>query len=137
MLVTGGCYCGELRYAISTEPLFRAQCHCRQCQYFTGGHPQVAMAVARSGFSYTVGRPAAYTREDLESPATREFCGNCGVHVAARTPALPDAVLIRPGTLDDPSIFGRPEIAVFAAEKQVFHHVPDDVPCFDGIPHSE
>jgi len=134
MKSTGRCYCGELQYEISSEAVFRAQCHCRECQYFTGGHPRVAMAIALADFRYTAGSPSSFTRNDLESPVTREFCGICGVHVAARTPAQPNHVLVHPGTLDDPSIFGQPEIAIFTAERQEFHHVPDGIPNFDRIP---
>ena len=131
---TGGCYCGQLRYEISSEPLGRAQCHCRQCQYFTGGHPQVAMAVPRDAFRYSAGTPTRYTRADLENPVTRHFCPACGVHLVAESPALPDALLVRPGTLDDPDLFGRPQIAVFTREKRLFHHVPDEVPSFADVP---
>lgn len=45
MKFEGGCYCGELRYEAEGEPLAKAQCHCRQCQYFSGGHPNVLLCV--------------------------------------------------------------------------------------------
>ncbi len=31
MEVEGGCYCGAVRYKASGEPLFKGQCHCREC----------------------------------------------------------------------------------------------------------
>jgi len=38
------------------------------------------------------------------------------------------------GTLDDPSVYGGAQMAIFAAEGQPFHLVADGVPAFDGLP---
>ena len=37
MRLEGGCYCGEVRYVAEGDPMMQAQCHCRECQYITGG----------------------------------------------------------------------------------------------------
>jgi hypothetical protein len=33
---TGGCACGAIRYEISVEPIFQAECQCRDCQRMSG-----------------------------------------------------------------------------------------------------
>ena len=134
MILTGRCYCGRVRYELAAAPLFRAQCHCREGQYFTGGHPHVGMAFPKAAFRYTQGEPKRFRRNDIPNAVTREFCPECGTHLLGLTPPLPDVVLIQPGTLDDPSQFGLPDIAVFTREKQSFHHVPDGIPTFETIP---
>ena len=104
MSLEGGCYCGSLRYTIEGDPMMKLQCHCRECQYISGGSVNMAMAVPDAGFSYTKGAPKGFTRSDLESPVTREFCAECGTHILARAPGLPGAVVLKVGTLDDPSV---------------------------------
>ena len=71
MEIQGGCYCGGLRYEATGDPLFKGQCHCRECQYISGGHPNVVVAMPESGFSYTMGSPKQFRRSDLEKPVTR------------------------------------------------------------------
>ena len=50
MNVEGGCYCGALRYQAEGEPLFKGQCHCRECQYITGGSVNVVMGMPEARY---------------------------------------------------------------------------------------
>jgi hypothetical protein len=134
MIAEGHCYCGALRYRAEGEPLFKGQCHCRECQYISGGHPNVVLGMPAAGFAYTKGQPKVFERSDLAAPAAREFCAECGTHVLARSPGLAGAVLIKVGTLDDPSLFGAPQMVIFTVDKQGFHHVPAGVPTFERLP---
>ena len=93
MKIEGGCYCGALRYQVEGDPLFKGQCHCRECQYISGGSVNVTMGMPEAGFSYTKGSPAKFERSDLEKPVTREFCALCGTHIASRPPGLPAVLL--------------------------------------------
>ena len=52
-------------YGTEGDPLFKGQCHCRECQYISGGHPNVVMGMPESGFSYAKGKPKAFRRSDL------------------------------------------------------------------------
>lgn len=133
MKLQGGCYCGALRYEAEGEPLFKGQCHCRECQYISGGSVNVTMAMPESGFRYTKGSPRQFRRSDLERPVTREFCGECGTHTLSRAPGLP-AVLLKVGTLDDPSLFGGPQMAIYLCDRQSFHQVPEGIATFDRLP---
>jgi hypothetical protein len=134
MALEGGCYCGALRYEATGDPLFKGQCHCRECQYISGGNPNLLMAMPESGFKYTKGAPKAFRRSDLDNPVTRDFCADCGTHVLAKAPGVPGAVIIKVGTLDDPAAFGSPQMAIFTIDSQSFHHVPDGIPSFERTP---
>jgi hypothetical protein len=133
MKLEGGCYCGEVRYAAEGEPKFKAHCHCGECQYFSGGAPNMFLLMPPAGFAYTRGTPRQFSRRDLENAVRREFCGECGTHLVTRRPGLP-AVILKVGTLDDPGVFGRPQMAIFTIDRQAFHHIPDGLPAFERLP---
>ena len=133
MKLEGGCYCGEVRYEAEGEPVMKAQCHCRECQYITGGSPNVFIAMPVAGFHYTKGEPKGFARTDIPRPVTREFCPNCGTHLATRPQGFP-AVVVKVGTLDEPSQFGGPDMAIFTVDKQAFHQIADGVPAFERFP---
>lgn len=72
MTLSGGCYCGEVRYEVTAEPVLNGQCHCRPCQHISGGGPNYYMLIPPEGFSFTAGKPKAYSRPDLANAVTRE-----------------------------------------------------------------
>jgi hypothetical protein len=119
---------------VEGDPIFKGQCHCRECQYISGGHPNAVMGVPAAGFQYTKGSPKQFTRSDLERPVAREFCGQCGTHILAKPPGMPGALMLKVGTLDDPSVYGSPDMVIYTIDKQSFHHVPEGVPTFERLP---
>jgi len=133
MDVAGGCYCGQVRYTAKDDTALKAQCHCRECQYISGGAPNIFMLMPLDGFTYTKGTPKQFARSDLEAPVTREFCADCGTHLTTRRPGLP-FVILKVGTLDDPSVFGTAKMAIFTIDKQPFHLIPDGLPAFERLP---
>ena len=134
MVIEGGCYCQALRYRLEGEPLFKGQCHCRECQYISGGHPNAVMGMPEAGFAYTKGTPKSYSRQDLEAPVAREFCAECGTHILSRAPTVPGAVLMKVGTFDDPALYGSPQVVIYTIDKQPFHHVPAGIATFERVP---
>jgi hypothetical protein len=133
MTFGGGCYCGKIRYVAQGEPRLKAQCHCRECQYISGGAPNMFMLMPPEGFRYVSGTPKAFARSDLEQPVTREFCETCGTHIASRRPGL-NVVILKVGTLDDPSLFGAPQMAIYAVDRQPFHIIPETLPVHERLP---
>jgi hypothetical protein len=133
MKIEGGCYCGGLRYVAEGDPMMKAQCHCRECQYISGGSPNVIVGMPVGGFRYTKGEPKQFTRSDIPRPVTREFCPECGTHILTRAKGFP-GVILKVGTFDDPSQFGGPDMAIFTIDKQAFHSIPDGLPAFERFP---
>lgn len=134
MAITGRCYCGALRYEVEGEPVFKGQCHCRECQFITGGGPNIFMGVPAAGLRFVEGEPKGFTREDLEGPATREFCANCGTHILTRTPRNPTVVILKVGTLDDAAVFDGPQIAIWTDDMPPYHRIPEGVATYPKFP---
>jgi len=133
MKLEGGCYCGAVRYVAEGEPMLKAQCHCRECQYISGGAPNMFVLMPPGGFTYTKGTPKQFSRSDLEKPVTREFCAECGTHMVTR-PRVTPAIVLKVGTLDNPSLFDGPQMAIYTIDKQAFHQIPEGLPAFERLP---
>lgn len=136
MKVEGGCYCGAVRYKAEGEPMMKAECFCRECQYTTGGGNLLVMAMPVEGFELTKGAVKGFARDDIENAVTREFCGNCGTHLFTRAPGFEAGVIIKVGSLDDPSVFGKAESANYVCDAQPYHRLPDDMPVNQKWMHS-
>lgn len=113
--------------------MLKAQCHCRECQYISGGGPNYFMILPVEGFVWTKGTPATFARSDLDTPVSRRFCSTCGTHL---TTELPDGmrVVVKVGTLDEPDRFGGPKIAIYTEDSQPYHLIAEGIPTFERLP---
>jgi hypothetical protein len=102
---TGGCACGAIRYEVEGEAMFQVACHCRACQYSTGGAPTLAMIFPKTALKVLKGEPRTYWSEgDSGAQVGRCFCEACGSPVFSEPPGGQIAV-VKVGGLDDPSGF--------------------------------
>jgi hypothetical protein len=51
-----------------------------------------------------------------------------------RSQALKGAVILKVGAMDDPSLFGQPQMLMQTADAQSFHHIPDGIQSFERFP---
>ena len=93
----------------------------------------IVMVFAQEDFKYVKGKPSMFARSDLETPVNRYFCRNCGTAIGSISPSRPNSMIIKVGTLDDPSVFN-PGAAIFTCDQQAFHYIPDGLPSFDKRP---
>ena len=136
MKVQGGCYCGAIRYEANGDPMMRAECYCRECQYITGGANVLVMAMPIDGFTLVKGAVKGFTRDDIEHAVTREFCEHCGTHLFTRAPRFKEGVIIKVGSMDDPSLFGKADSANHVSDALPHHRLPDDIPLHQKWMHS-
>ena len=80
-LLTGGCQCGAVRYALHEWPGTPHVCHCRMCQKAVGA-PFAAFAEVRlDAFQWTRGAPAWFRSSEA---VERGFCRDCGTSLHFR-----------------------------------------------------
>lgn len=133
MDIEGGCYCGEVRFAIEGEIKMRALCLCRTCQKISGGAGNLFIGLLAEQFRYVQGVPKMICLESGIGP-TREFCPTCGVHLAARSPKAPGGLVVKVGALDDPTVFEGASMVFWTEQKEAFHLLPPNVPTFPRHP---
>lgn len=105
MKFSGGCLCGAIRYDAAGEALAQGACHCRDCQYVSGGGPAYTIILPRSAFTLRKGQLKVHRAKTGSGMYVREFCVECGTHVLGFNEATPDFIAIRAGTMDDPGMF--------------------------------
>ena len=62
---TGGCLCGNIRYALTEPPLFVGTCHCRMCQKWTGRPMFASATFATSAVKVLFGSPKKYKSSEV------------------------------------------------------------------------
>jgi hypothetical protein len=80
-VLTGGCQCGAIRFALTAAPMRVSICHCRMCQKAAGAPFASFADVEKSDFSWTRGQPAAFRSSSI---AERDFCRDCGTPLSFR-----------------------------------------------------
>jgi len=104
--LTGGCFCGAIRYEVSAPPQVTLSCHCRDCQYVSGGAPAHAMIVGADDVAITKGKPKEHrTISAKGNRMARLFCETCGTPLFAKNEAHPEILQVKAGSLDDTSQF--------------------------------
>ena len=74
----GSCYCGDIGYEISGEPLTCYACHCSECQTKTGGAFALTIVLPETSLSLTKGEPREWLDDRGDSQVLTRLCGNCG-----------------------------------------------------------
>jgi len=89
--VTGGCYCGAVRYEADVFLHSAYYCHCTTCQKTSGQPAEIAVPVKVGSLRFTNEQPLYYTSSDW---AERGFCKHCGSRMIFRPLATDDDWLI-------------------------------------------
>jgi hypothetical protein len=102
--VEGGCLCGAVRYRLTAPPLSVYNCHCRDCQRTSGAANEMSMPVRRETLEHLSGELVGYDKTADSGRTVRQLrCARCGTKVWNEPLASPALLIVKPGTLDDPS----------------------------------
>lgn len=122
-VLTGGCQCGAVRYAVTMPPRNVHYCHCRMCQKAVGNVFAALAPVKKAAIRWTAAPPAIY---DSSSVAERGFCPACGTPLSFAYKQS-EWIAVTVGSLDNPADV-RPENH-YGIESQVpWLVVADDLP---------
>jgi hypothetical protein len=97
-MLTGGCFCGELRYEVSGTPFHETNCHCTICRRTTGAAFVTWFSVRRAELRFTRGEPRRF---QSTTNGTRGFCARCGTQLTFELEGL-DEIDITTCSLDAP-----------------------------------
>lgn len=97
-VLTGGCQCGAVRYALHVAPQDGDICHCRMCQKALGNLFGAYAQVPGEQLTWTCGAPATFRSSSV---AERTFCRDCGTPLTFRYLAK-GHVSVLVGSLDQP-----------------------------------
>src|SRR6266480_8030700 len=99
----GGCACGEVRYRLTSEPLFTHCCHCLNCQRQTGSAFVINLLIEADRVQLLAHDPQPVDVPRDDGSTQRIFrCSTC--QVAAFSEFTHRQVrFVRGGTLDDPA----------------------------------
>ncbi|WP_168202910.1 MULTISPECIES: GFA family protein [unclassified Tardiphaga] len=97
-VLTGGCQCGAIRFALSAAPTRVSLCHCRMCQKATGAPFASFADIPNANFAWTRGTPSSFKSSSI---AERDFCAACGTPLSYRK-IDGDNIEIMTGAFDRP-----------------------------------
>ncbi len=97
-VVTGGCICGGVRYAVSGPLRPVIACHCEQCRRFSG-HFVAATATRKQHFQFT--QQTSLKWYSYLNGYRQGFCGECGSSLFFED-ENGERISIAAGSLDEP-----------------------------------
>ncbi len=130
MMLTGGCFCGDVEYRIDGELSNARSCHCSRCRKAFSGAGSAYAEVVPGAFTWVRG-------EDQLSHYTSEagwglcFCRHCGTTLCGEFQGQVHGVTL--GSVnEDPGV----EIGVhlFVGSKAPWDHIGGTAPQFEEFP---
>ncbi|MES2900037.1 MAG: GFA family protein [Pseudomonadota bacterium] len=111
-MLTGGCYCGAIRYETSAAATHQALCHCTICRRTTGAPCVAWFTVPADSYRLLSGTPTSFRSSQH---GTRSFCSICGTQLTFADADFPAEVDITSASLDQPSL-APPQSHIFVAD---------------------
>jgi hypothetical protein len=126
----GGCSCGEVRYRLTSEPLFIHCCHCLNCQRQTGSAFVINLLIESDRVELLAGEPK-HVDVPRDDGSTQQIfrCPTCQVAVFSHY-GFSGVRFVRGGTLDEPSS-AVPDVHIYTRSKLPWITLPDSTPSFE------
>jgi hypothetical protein len=126
----GCCACGEVRYRLTSDPLFVHCCHCLNCQRQTGSAFVINLLIEADRVEVLAGDPVPVDVSRDDGSKQRIYrCPTCQVAVFSEY-GWPELLFVRGGTLDEPSEV-TPDVHIFTKSKLPWITLPESVLAFE------
>ena len=133
--LTGGCFCGGVRYTVTEPAVDTHHCHCGICRKFHGAIFVTLSVFPRKAFTYDKGTENLGTYKSSEQ-VHRHFCKTCGCPVTLDLVGNPDLIAVATGTIDHGVWPGSPKDGLrhaFAPSKVPWYEISDKLPQKEGL----
>jgi hypothetical protein len=131
-MLTGGCFCGAIRYEAEGTPFHATNCHCSICRRTTGAPFVTWFSVRPSDFRIAKGEP---TRFNSTEQGVRSFCSRCGTQLTFQHAELPDEIDVATSSLDNPELV--PPKDNTRTSSRLAWIAPDGLPDYREARHSD
>ena len=130
-MLEGGCFCGKVRYRLTSAPMFVHCCHCRNCQAQTGSAFVLNALIETDRIEKLSGEPEFTTVESGSGhPHDIYRCPDCWTAVWSDYGRRPGLRFVRVGTLDDPTALS-PDVHIFTRSKLPWVRLPENVHSYE------
>ena len=126
----GRCFCGSVRYELTSEPQDSYYCHCRDCQYLSGSPFHVLGIVERDSIHLISGELSEYKHSAQDgSGMTREFCTKCWTPLFVTSTRFEDIQMFTVNTLDEPESV-KPSFEIWTTSKVSWANIQSEINSF-------
>lgn len=128
--LTGGCFCGLVRYRIAAPLRGARSCHCSRCRKAFSGAGSAYAEIEPGALSWDSGEDQL--RHYQTAPGWGlSFCGNCGTTLCGTQEGRVHGVTLGP-------VDGDPGVAIqmhlFVGSRAPWDHIGGDAPQYEAFP---
>lgn len=128
-MLSGGCWCGAVRYEVADEFLYAFNCHCSRCRATTGSAYKAIAGIEREKLTVVQGADQLLVVGDDVDVLNDTRCASCGSFLFS---VVRDGAYVHVGMgslIDMPVI--RPNHHIFVGSKAPWFEITDDLPQFE------
>jgi hypothetical protein len=130
MALTGGCFCGRVRYSVSAPLGGGRSCHCSRCRKAFSGSGSAYSEVIPDSFSWITGADNLTSYESTPGWGLC-FCRTCGTTLCGTHEGRVHGVTL--GSVDgDPGV--QIDMHIFVGSKAPWDHIGGIAPQFSEMP---
>jgi hypothetical protein len=128
--ISGGCFCGRIRYEVNAPLLHARSCHCSRCRKAFSGAGSAYAEVQPGSFSWTQGENEVSRFESRDGMGLC-FCRRCGTTLCGTHRDNVHGITL--GTVDgDPGV--QIEMHIYVGSKAPWDHIGGNAPQFHELP---